>query len=343
VKFDYYVLNTYVPSVDGDGPDIYAKWLEQVVMAEDLGFECAWFTEHHFGRFGGMLPSPGLLISSLAQRTVRMRLGTAVVLLPVHHPVHVAEELAELDILTAGRLNVGVGRGMASQPYRVFGTDPALAQEKLEEQVEILLGAWTTTPFRWLGKYYQVPDPITVRPTPLQKPHPPLWMPASSDVEHARWIGRHGANLMTLPWLQGFDVTRRVIDAYRAGLSEGGVGTRERQVLSYLPIYVGATERAAAEESERFWRGFSEVADEERGRPAPNPMSFAHLVAESRLIFGDSVHCRDHIARIAAELSVDRLALMFHFGGMPQPLALASMRRFASEVAPAFSGSSSES
>ena len=145
MKFDYYVLNSYIPAADGEGPELYSKWIEQVTLAEELGFECAWFTEHHFGRFGGMLPSPPMLMAALAQRTQRIRLGTAVVLLPLHHPLHVAEETAMLDILSNGRLEVGVGRGMATQPYQLFGTDPAIAQEKLEEQVEMLLAAWTSS------------------------------------------------------------------------------------------------------------------------------------------------------------------------------------------------------
>src|SRR5438309_12056153 len=123
VKFDYYILNTYVPESDGPATVLYEKWIEQVTLAEELGFDGAWFTEHHFGRFGGMLPSPQMLMAALAQRTSRIRLGTAVVLLPMHHPLRIAEEMAMLDILSNGRLNVGVGRGMASQPYTVFGTD----------------------------------------------------------------------------------------------------------------------------------------------------------------------------------------------------------------------------
>ena len=335
VKFDYYVLNTYVPTADGDGPELYRKWIEQVVAAEELGFDGAWFTEHHFGRFGGMLPSPQMLIAALAQRTHRIRLGTAVVLLPMHHPLRVAEEMAMLDILSDGRLNVGVGRGMASQPYRIFGTDPAVAQEKLEEQVEILIGAWTSDPFCWQGKHYDVP-PITLRPRPLQRPHPSFWMPANTSTGHSQWIGRHGFNLMTVPWLQGFEMTRQIIAEYRVGLREGGYAEDERQILSYLPAYVGETPEQARVESETYWNAFVEVTDEERGAPAPNRMPYGELLAGNRLIFGDAEECRRHINRITDELDVDRLALMFHFGGMPQELALAAMRRFATEVAPDF-------
>ncbi len=336
MKFDYYILNSYVPASDGEGPELYGKWIEQVTLAEELGFDGAWFTEHHFGRFGGMLPSPQMLMAALAQRTHRIRLGTAVVLLPLHHPLRIAEETAMLDILSNGRLQVGVGRGMWTQPHRLFGTDPELAQDKLEEQVEMLLAAWTDAPFRWEGKYYQCPTPITVLPRPLQQPHPPLWMPANREVTNAHWIGRHGINLMTLPWLMGFDVARQVIADYRSGLREAGYSEDDGAVLGYVPAYVGETPESAREESETCWGMFRQVSDEERGGPAPNAVSYDGLIAESRLVIGDPDTCRRHVQRISDELGLDRLALQFHFGGLRQDRVLASMRRFASQVAPWF-------
>jgi alkanesulfonate monooxygenase SsuD/methylene tetrahydromethanopterin reductase-like flavin-dependent oxidoreductase (luciferase family) len=337
MKFDYYVLSTYVPEADGDGPELYAKWIEQVALAEELGFDCAWFTEHHFGRFGGMLPSPQLFMAALAQHTTTIRLGTAVVLLPLHHPVRIAEETAMLDILSNGRLEVGVGRGMATQPYWLFGTDPAEAQEKLEEQVQILIGAWTSPSFSWEGKHYSFAGPVTLRPRPVQRPHPPLWMPTGSTPEHSRWIGSHGINQMTIPWLQGFETVRRVIDQYQVGLREGGFAADHHEVLAYLPAYVGETPERARAESQTYWRAFREVSDEDRGSPSPNFIPLEALVADSRVIFGDAEECRGHVRRIIDELpDVTRLALMFHFGGMPQELALASMRRFARDVAPEF-------
>src|SRR5581483_10077439 len=113
--FDYYLLNSYAPEADGPGPALYAKWIEQVVAAEELGFGCAWFTEHHLYAFGGMLPNPSLLMAALAQRTSRIRLGTAVTILPFYNTVRVAEDVAMLDLLSDGRIEVGLGRGMGAQ------------------------------------------------------------------------------------------------------------------------------------------------------------------------------------------------------------------------------------
>lgn len=337
MKFDYYVLNSHVPAADGDGPDLYAKWFEQISLAEELGLHCAWFTEHHFRAFGGMLPSPPMLMSALAQRTERIRLGTAVVILPLHHPLQVAEELAMLDILSGGRLEVGVGRGMGSQYYDVFGADPETAQEKFEEQVAMLQGAWTDSEFRWNGRYYQCPQPITVLPRPLQQPHPPLWIPASTNPVHCRWIGHQGVNLMTLPWrLPNFEPTRLMIDEWRAGLREAGRAEAGLEVLAYFPTYVGETMEQVQRDVEGCWTTWQEISAAARGAPGPDGPTYDLLVESSRAIFGDPARCRQHIERIQSELGLDRIALLCHFGGLPQEKVLASMRLFAREVAPAF-------
>src|SRR5438477_13181403 len=96
---------------------------------------CAWFTEHHFRPFGGMLPNPQVLMGALAQRNQRIRLGTAVTVLPLHNPLRIAEDMAMLDVISGGRLEVGVGRGMPSPYYGLFDADWDTAQDKLEEQI----------------------------------------------------------------------------------------------------------------------------------------------------------------------------------------------------------------
>src|SRR5579871_6811638 len=333
VAFDYYLLNSYVPEADGDGSQLYQKWIEQVVLAEELGFGCAWFTEHHFNRFGGMLPNPPLFIAALAQRTTRIRLGTAVTILPLYNPVRVAEDVAMLDILSGGRLEVGLGRGMANQYHAIFGADPRTSKEKFEEQLAILQAAWRDEPFCWNGTFFKSPEPIMVMPKPVQRPHPPLWIPASRDVAHAAAVGRAGMRLMTLPWYPAtFAETREVIDAYRAGVAE--MGAVHGETLGYVPVYVGETPERARDEAEPSWSRARRISDEQRGGPESNPLTYDIGAATSRAVFGDPEMCRRHVQRLQDELALDRLALRFDFGGLPQDRVLSSMRLFAREVAP---------
>ena len=102
MKFGYYILNTDVPELDGSSSDVYSHWLEQFDAAESLGFHTLWVTEHHFRNFGGMMPSPSVILAAAAQRTKRMRLGAAVSIIPMHNPLRIAEEFATVDQLSSG-------------------------------------------------------------------------------------------------------------------------------------------------------------------------------------------------------------------------------------------------
>ena len=157
VKFGYYILNTYVPELDGESPELYAHWLEQIDAAENLGFDSLWITEHHFRNFGGMMPSPSVILAAAAQRTKKMRLGSAVSILPMHNPLRIAEEFAMVDLLSNGRLNFGAGRGMHPTEYAVFGYEWKNAQSRLPEALDIVIKAWSGGEFEWKGAHYQFP------------------------------------------------------------------------------------------------------------------------------------------------------------------------------------------
>jgi alkanesulfonate monooxygenase SsuD/methylene tetrahydromethanopterin reductase-like flavin-dependent oxidoreductase (luciferase family) len=327
MNFDLYIFNSYVPELDGPAPELYAKWLEQVDLAEELGFHCVWLTEHHFGRFGGMMPNPQIIMGALAQRTSRIRLGTAVTLLPLHNPLRIAEDMAMLDVMSGGRVEVGVGRGMDWINFKAFGSDWATAQDRLEESIGVLRDAWTREGCAWQGRFFQADGPITVLPRPLQQPHPPIWMTANRDPDHFRWVGEHGLHLMTIPWnLPDLETSRQLIGEYRRRAAPGG------KVLGLFLAHLAETVDEARE-VERYWRNMRQVGAESRGAPDAQALSFEELAAQHRAFFGTPAMCRDLLERIAP-LGLDHLALQFHFGGLPQERVLASMRLFMSEVAP---------
>jgi alkanesulfonate monooxygenase SsuD/methylene tetrahydromethanopterin reductase-like flavin-dependent oxidoreductase (luciferase family) len=338
MRFDYYLFNSYVPEADGDATALYAKWIEQVTVADQLGYGCAWLTEHHFRPVGGMLPNPALLLAALARHTSRIHLGTAVILLPFRNPVRVAEDIAMLDILSGGRVEVGVGRGMDNEYHPVFGVEASTAQDRFTESLAMLKAALGQESFTWDGAFYQCPTPISIMPKPVQRPHPPLWVPSSRHPENSRGIGRAGVNLMTLPWQPAtFAVTREVIKAYREGMEEAGASAIGLQVMGYMPVYVGETPERARAEAEPAWNRTRQLSDEHRPTsPTADPLTYDMACTSSRAIFGDPAMCRAHVERIRGELGLDRLALRFDFGGLPQDRVLSSMRLFATEVAPTF-------
>src|SRR5262245_8836884 len=168
----------------------YHETIEQIVYAETLGFDTAWLAELHFNASFSIMPAPLLLAAAVAQRTTRIRLGTAVVLLPLHHPLRVAEEAAVVDLLSQGRLELGVGRGMIAIHFQGFQVPLDESRERFEEALTIVKRAWTQETCQFEGRYFHVPETAVV-PKPLQKPYPPLRIAANSP-ETAIFAGEQG-------------------------------------------------------------------------------------------------------------------------------------------------------
>jgi alkanesulfonate monooxygenase SsuD/methylene tetrahydromethanopterin reductase-like flavin-dependent oxidoreductase (luciferase family) len=164
--------------------------LEQIPYAEEQGFASVWFSEHHFRPVWSHNSAPDLTLAAISQRTSRIRLGVGVVLAPIHHPLHVAARMATLDILSRGRVDVGLGR--TGYPYQLtpFGTDLPDSRGMWQEFAEILPRIWTQDEVSYDGAYFQIPR-REVLPKPVQRPHPPLWSACGSD-ETARLTGSLG-------------------------------------------------------------------------------------------------------------------------------------------------------
>jgi alkanesulfonate monooxygenase SsuD/methylene tetrahydromethanopterin reductase-like flavin-dependent oxidoreductase (luciferase family) len=164
--------------------------LEQIPYAEQQGFQSVWFSEHHFRPEWSHNSAPDLTLAAVSQRTSRIRLGIGVVLSPIHHPLHVAARMATLDILSHGRVDVGLGR--TGYPYQLtpYGADLRDTRGMWREFAELLPRIWTQEEISYDGEYFQIPR-REVLPKPLQRPHPPLWSACGSD-ETARLTGSLG-------------------------------------------------------------------------------------------------------------------------------------------------------
>ncbi|HKA55938.1 MAG TPA: LLM class flavin-dependent oxidoreductase, partial [Candidatus Binatia bacterium] len=157
----------------------YHDILAQIELGDKVGFDTAWLAEIHFFPDVSRLASPLTVLAAAAQRTQRIRLGTAVTLLPLHNPLKIAEEAATVDILSGGRLELGVGRGAAPSMFAAYNVPIAESRERFEEAVEVIRQAWTSERLSYQGKYLRVQD-LRVFPRPVQKPHPPLRIAANS-------------------------------------------------------------------------------------------------------------------------------------------------------------------
>ncbi len=316
-------------SQTGSEPDgkIFRQAIEQVRMAEALGFHSAWFTEQHFNSFG-VCPDPLTLVAHLAGVTKQIRLGTSVVVLSIHNPVSVAEQVAFVDQLSEGRLDLGIGKGHPRQKYTAFGAEAGENEARFYEAHDLLKKAWLNDEFSFQGQFFRA-ESIRVVPKPFQLPHPPLWVATFGNPDMIRFAAHNG-----YPLLHTFtgDSLKQNLELYRAEYS----GTAAPAMNLIRMVYIerdGAAAREAMRGPARWY------LDNNPGRPA--------LIADydqaiddfiKRLgIIGSPDECIETIRGLREEHHIDFLACIFGPGGMAHENIMASMRLFAERVMPAFS------
>ncbi len=322
--------------------EIYARGVEVAQAAEALGYRNVWLAEHHFSTYG-YLARPAQLATYIAAKTTRLRVGTAVIVVPLHHPLVIAEEIATLDLLSGGRLDVGLGRGYQHYEFERFGLELESGRARWEESIDVILKSFGGRPFTYEGKIFKIPE-TTVFPQPVQQPRPPIWITAQSpdSVEAAV---RRGFNVLT----GGFGVPiermaefRRLFDRMVAEVKpeqplEVGV---QRAVCVTASV---AEARAAAEEARWNMRVTLSLRNHyervEQGRaiavPAPNEPTTDDLL-DRFLVIGTPDTVIRQITRIRDLVGITHFNCSFWFGDLEQARVLRSMELFAREVMPAF-------
>ena len=175
---------------------IYDMALERIAIMDTTGYDAVWLAEHHFSSFS-VCPSVHMMGVMAATRTKRLRIGTGVSLAPFYNPLRLAEEVALLDVLSGGRVNWGAGRGFERSEFKAFGIPGEESASRFHETVDIVLKAWTNEKLSYQGKYYSY-DGVEVLPKPLQAPHPPVWMAASS-APAIEWAAAKGFSILMDP------------------------------------------------------------------------------------------------------------------------------------------------
>ncbi len=312
--------------------------LAQVMAAEDLGYDAVWLAELHFQKERSVLSSPLVVGAAIAGRTKRVRIGFAVQVLPLIHPLRLAEDVATLDHLSKGRLDFGVGRSGLPSHYTGFNIPYEESQERFDETLEILLRAWTEERFTYEGKYFQFHDVCAV-PKPYQKPHPPLRVAATSEESYAA-VGRRGLPIFLAVRTSSISELKRYVGAYHAAWREAGHAGRG-EVGVILPVYVADSERRAREETEasamHFYRSVGEalltgprLAVGERLRR----MSFDEVLKDFA-VYGTPERIVERLENLREALGFTQLAVWMNVGSrIPPERVLASMRLFAERVAP---------
>jgi alkanesulfonate monooxygenase SsuD/methylene tetrahydromethanopterin reductase-like flavin-dependent oxidoreductase (luciferase family) len=225
--------------------EAFAECFALVDAAEALGVNSVWLAEYHFAPIS-VLSSPITVASAIAARTQRIRIGLAVVLLPLAHPIHIAEDIATLDHISQGRVEFGVGRGTFPDTHDGFNSPFAESRERFDEYLDIIVKAWTQERFSFAGKYYRC-DNLWVRPKPVQRPHPPIRIGITSEVTFPL-VGRLGFPIIINPSrVFALSELAPYIQQYREAWHKAG-HAGVPQVGLRVPLYVAKTaERAYTE------------------------------------------------------------------------------------------------
>jgi luciferase family oxidoreductase group 1 len=321
--------------------EIFDRGVELSLAAEQLGFRNVWMAEHHFSTYG-YLSRPVQLASYLAGRTSRLRVGTAVIVVPLHHPLVVAEEIATLALLAPGRIDIGLGRGYQHYEFERFGLELESGRARWEESVDIILKALAGGPFSYEGKLFRIPE-TTIFPA-LEGPRPPIWITAQSP-DSVEGAVRRGFNVLT----GGFGVPIERMAEFRRLFDRTVAEVKPAKPLAVgvqRAVYVtdsAADARAAAEEARWNMRVTLSLRNHyervEAGQavavPAPTEPDVDDLL-DRFLVIGTPETCVRQIERLRREVGITHFNCSFWFGDLAQARVLRSMELFAREVMPAF-------
>src|SRR5271166_668726 len=221
---------------------VYARALERIEIMDRSGYDAVWLAEHHFSSFS-VCPSVHMVGTLAAAHTRRLRIGTGVSLAPFYHPLRLAEEVALLDLLSGGRVNWGAGRGFARVEFEAFGVSPEESTSRFRETIEIVLRAWTDERLHFSGEHFRF-DGIEVLPKPMQSPHPPVWMAASSDGA-IDWAAGRGFSILMDPHSSATEIGRKR-RRYSEQLAAAGFSEAGRDIPMARLVALGRTSEKAA-------------------------------------------------------------------------------------------------
>lgn len=325
--------------VDDTGRPLAQQYEERLQLAElydRSGFHCYHQSEHHTTPLS-MAPSQSVFLAAMAQRTRRLRLCPLVYLLPVHHPLRLAEEICMLDHLSNGRLEFGIGRGASPHELESLGMPVAQSAEAYAEAYQLLMQCFSADALDHTGKYWSMRNtPVTLKP--LQRPHPPMWY-AAATPDAAAWPARQGMHLIC-----GGPVAavRAVRDRYWAEAAAAGASARPDALVGvWRCVVVAETDAAAQAIAQKAWPRFYDSFYKLWRRHGTEPArlklatDFAGMVASGNGVAGSPATVAEALTRQARDGQLNYLAGQFIFGDMPQADAMRSVALFAREVMPA--------
>jgi alkanesulfonate monooxygenase SsuD/methylene tetrahydromethanopterin reductase-like flavin-dependent oxidoreductase (luciferase family) len=331
MRYSVMSVQDHYPGRGRSVPEFYAEVMAQGERADALGYDAFFLAEHHFHEYGAV-PDPSVFLASLAQRTRRLRLGTSISVLTFRNPLTVAETYSMVDILSGGRLVLGVGSGYLKHEFEGFRVDPAEKRERFDEALQVLTKALSGERFTFHGKYLTVND-VAINVMPLQMPTPPIYV-ATLRREGAYHLGSKGQKMMCVPYasVDSFDEIGAIVAEFRKGQRDAGVKPDDNDVLVALHAHVAIDDGEAKVQAAAPFDLYVET------RLYAKRQTYDDVLRSGLSLIG-GVQTVTRKLKQLAEMDVHHVLAIHNFGMMPQYQVMSSMDRFAA-IAHAMNGSS---
>ena len=337
------------------GMKLYDRYIGELELADELGFDGICVNEHHQTAYG-MMPAPNIIAGALARTTKRAKiciLGRALPL--VNNPMMIAEEFAMLDHMSGGRIITGFVRGIGSEYYS-NSVNPTFSHERFYEAHELIIKAWTQPgPFRYAGKHYQF-DYVNLWPRPVQQPHPPIWIPSQGSMETIVWCAAKERRYTYLQTFSPYALALKAFRAYRDEAEKQGYECQPEQMGWAVPTYVAETDEIARRELkphiETFFNKFLRFPSIEMRLPpgyssisstktlmvqkfqARADATIDKLIDQGMILVGSPKTVRERIEHCQKEMGFGHIFNMLQIATMPAEMTEKNIRLFASEVVP---------
>lgn len=326
MRMSIFSVQDHYPALPRTVSQLYAEIIEQSEHADALGYDTFWVAEHHFHEYGA-IPNPAVMLSAIAQRTKRLRLGTAISVLTFHNPLTLAETYAMVDVLSGGRLMYGVGSGYLAHEFEGYQVDPAEKRERFDETLaavkQLLSGERTS----YSGRYRKFKD-VQLNVVPVQKPVPVYVAVLRKEV--AYHIGKQGNNLLCVPYasVEQFGDIAALVAEFRRGREEAGVPVTDDSLVVALHTHVAETDAKARENAEEPFNRY--VAS----RLYAKRSTYDDAMQNGLNLFG-SVETVAGKLRQLRDMGVGHVMALQNFGYLSQQHVLVSMQKMMREVIPA--------
>jgi len=351
LKFGYFTLSDNSIGYGArrrDPGELIREVVDQAIAAEGMGYHSAWVPEHHFGLFG-VLPTPAQALTYVAAKTSRLKLAAATVVLPCNQPLRAAEEWALLDLLSNGRAIFSAGRGYDEREYKGFEIPFAESRTRFDEELLIVRKAWTEENFTFHGQHHTIPDPVTVIPKPVQKPHPPVYVACFSEPT-MRMAAEQGFHIIFAPFAASmmFGSLAEAVKKFKDLARDAG-HPDSKAMCSYFTCIADTPEekRAAQERLLYYLTNFIPAVPQDPEKTPPHIRYFVEIadrvkhmrpqdLGERSIVTGTVNEVIEQFEHVEAA-GIEEVICYFNFGLLPHNETLHQMERLSQQVMPHFS------